>query len=85
MKLDIEQLKAEYSAWEDDSCPAHLRLYAGKNLADAFPGIIKALEESVKLQSHYARILNGWDGGKRIEFVSADDWIERLYEVEVLK
>jgi hypothetical protein len=38
----------------------------------------KALDESVKLQSHYAQLLNGYDGGQRMEFASADAWIERL-------
>lgn len=38
----------------------------------------EALKESVKLQSHYAMLLNGWDGGKRIEFKSSDEWLERL-------
>lgn len=37
-----------------------------------------ALEESVKLQSHYAEILNMHDGGKRIQFSSAKEWIDRL-------
>jgi len=32
----------------------------------------------VKLQSHYARILNDYDGGKRMTFGSADEWIARL-------
>lgn len=37
-----------------------------------------ALRESVKLQAHYAFLLNGWDGGKRIVFTSAEEWIERV-------
>lgn len=37
-----------------------------------------ALEESVKLQSHYATNLNAWDGGLRLRFVDADDWLSRL-------
>ncbi len=36
-----------------------------------------ALEESVKLQSHYAELLNMHDGGKRRVF-TADEWIARL-------
>jgi len=42
----------------------------------------KALEESVKLQSHYAGILNMYDGGQRIEFKDADEWVKRLREIE---
>lgn len=37
-----------------------------------------ALDESVKLQSHYAGLLNNWDGGERIQFKSAKEWIARL-------
>ena len=40
--------------------------------------LYKALEESVKLQSHYANLLNFHDGGSRMEFVSVLDWIVRL-------
>ena len=38
----------------------------------------RALEESVKLQSHYASLLNQYDGGLRLGFGSADAWIARL-------
>jgi hypothetical protein len=38
----------------------------------------EALAESVKLQSHYARLLNMWDGGERMPFASIDDWLARL-------
>lgn len=37
-----------------------------------------ALEESVKLQSHYADLLNMFDGGQRIKFKDAKEWLERL-------
>ncbi len=37
-----------------------------------------ALGESVKLQSHYAQLLNMHDGGERIGFTDADEWIARL-------
>jgi hypothetical protein len=40
------------------------------------------LIESVKLQSHYAELLNMHDGGQRIAFKDADEWIERLKEVK---
>lgn len=44
--------------------------------------IWKALEESLKLQSHYATLLNTCDGGKRTTFASVDAWIQRLRELE---
>jgi len=37
-----------------------------------------ALEQSVKLQSHYAGILNEYDNGRRIKFNTAQEWIDRL-------
>ena len=37
-----------------------------------------ALEESVKLQSHYAGLLNQYDNGERKQFSTAKEWIDRL-------
>ncbi len=37
-----------------------------------------ALDESVKLQAHYAKLLNQWDGGHRLIFPSTGSWIARL-------
>jgi len=37
-----------------------------------------ALEESVKLQSHYASLLNMHDNGERIQFKDAKEWLFRL-------
>lgn len=39
--------------------------------------IRKALEESVKLQSHYASLLNMHDGGQRMTF-TVETWLNRL-------
>ncbi len=50
-----------------------------------------ALSESVKLQSHYASLLNQYDGGERMQFATADAWVERLallkkrHEADALK
>lgn len=44
-----------------------------------------ALEESVKLQSHYAELLNMYDGGKRMKFDHVTDWINRLKETGTIK
>lgn len=41
-----------------------------------------ALAESVKLQSHYAGLLNIWDGGKRMTFKTAREWLERLEKIK---
>lgn len=37
-----------------------------------------ALQESLKLQAHYAGILNDYDGGERMIFKSVSQWLERL-------
>lgn len=39
-----------------------------------------ALQESLKLQAHYGRLLNDWDGGKRMIFKSVSEWLNRLKE-----
>jgi hypothetical protein len=39
----------------------------------AIDALRTSLEESVKLQSHYAMLLNMHDGGKRLQFASAED------------
>jgi len=41
-----------------------------------------ALEQSVKLQSHYAMLLNCWDDGQRMQFKDAEEWLARLREVK---
>ncbi len=38
----------------------------------------EALAESVKLQAHYAELLNGWDGGSRMIFKTSQEWLDRL-------
>src|SRR6266568_2680863 len=44
-----------------------------------------ALEESVKLQSHYAELLNMHDGGERRGFQDAQAWMDRLIEIGKLR
>ncbi len=41
-----------------------------------------ALGESLKLQSHYAELLNMFDGGKRKGFASVGEWLEALKKEE---
>jgi hypothetical protein len=47
--------------------------------------LLTALAESVKLQSHYAMLLNAYDGGQRIRFNDAAAWIARLRETGTIK
>jgi hypothetical protein len=37
-----------------------------------------ALEEAIKLQAHYAELINMHDGGQRIPFKSAKEFLDRL-------
>lgn len=43
--------------------------------------VMLALIESVGLQSHYAMLLNEYDGGERLQFSCVAEWIERLKKV----
>lgn len=49
--------------------------------AVSFAELEDALRESVKLQSHYAKLLNMHDGGERLIFASAEEWTARIKEV----
>lgn len=44
-----------------------------------------ALNQSVKLQSHYAVCLNETDVGHRLTFENGQAWIERLKKVGMLR
>lgn len=41
----------------------------------------EALKESVRLQSHYAGLLNSWDGGQRLQFEDEEAWLKRLADL----
>jgi hypothetical protein len=43
-----------------------------------------ALDESVRLQVHYAHLLNDYDGGRRLLFANADAWIARLVQTRAV-
>lgn len=45
-----------------------------KGIVDLACELESALRESLKLQSHYATLLNQYDGGKRIVFEDAEAW-----------
>lgn len=53
---------------------------AMETLAAEVEQLRDALEESVKLQSHYAKLLNVHDGGERKTFADAASWLHRLRE-----
>lgn len=43
--------------------------------------LLTALDESVKLQSYYAGLLNDYDGGHRLQFADYRAWMQRLETV----
>ena len=47
--------------------------------------LAKALDESLKLQRHYAELLNMHDGGRRKTYASVEDWMIRLKQTGVIK
>ena len=47
--------------------------------------LLIALRESVRLQTHYAKLLNVWDQGHRVGFTDAEAWIERLKQTGHLR
>jgi len=46
----------------------------------SYDEVFNALEQLIHLQAHYASLLNMYDGGKRIEFKDAKQWLDRLRE-----
>lgn len=70
-----EHIEIGHNDSEHEQCP----LCREKAKADVIEeALCTALEESVKLQAHYARSLNDHDGGQRMAFESAAAWLERL-------
>jgi hypothetical protein len=60
-------------------------LSAAVRLGEIVEQLRAALDASVKLQSHYAMLLNDWDGGERMRFESSAAWMERLAKVNAEK
>jgi hypothetical protein len=58
------------------------RIHAAGDVSESLRRLLRialpALAASVKLQSHYATLLNAHDGGERITFSHLADWIARL-------
>lgn len=85
-----QQEAAEYGCQEVKLCESCVKHAVGQWLCeiaglygpdvDAVPVLVKALQESVKLQSHYANVLNMHDGGERRQFGDVEEWINRLRE-----
>ena len=62
------------------ACLNHLKAELARDNGEKTE-VYLALEASLKLQSHYAKLLNMHDGGKRRGFASVDAWLNRLREI----
>lgn len=69
-----------WEAWGDPPDPPELP--DGWLDEDQANELHHALAESLKLQSHYAELLNGYDGGKRMTFATPEEWLARLNSLE---
>ena len=58
-------------------CEAMERILSTHQQQGAESELREALEQSVRLQSHYASLLNAYDGGKRMEFPDVQAWLDR--------
>jgi hypothetical protein len=61
---------------------AQLARWRATSVDDMVARLEDALERSVSLQSHYARLLNMYDGGERLTFPDALAWLARLDYLE---
>lgn len=72
----VAELDAELALIEELPYRVHIHLLA-QRARDEIVALREALDESVRLQSHYAALLNDYDGGKRMRF-NSDTWLSRL-------
>ena len=57
---------------------APFELEEQKTMNIGYDELYHALEESLKLQAHYAELLNMHDGGQRMIFKTINEWVARL-------
>ncbi len=79
MKLTRQQIDDLLERF-DQTEPGLQREVISKFVSDRLILMI-ALQELVQLQSHYAKLLNQYDGGLRTAFGSAQQWLDRLGEL----
>jgi hypothetical protein len=86
------QVGIKKGGYEPDPCPndgSAMRRVTWKEAyedsSESSSELMEALIESVKLQSHYAGILNDYDGGKRLQFNCPAHWIQRLLETGTIR
>ncbi len=65
----------------DQTEPALQRRIVARFIQDR-SALAVAMIESVKLQTHYAQLLNQYDGGDRTRFEDPQDWLDRMAELD---
>jgi len=51
------------------------------HLVSEYQCLATALAEMVKLQAHYAKLLNEYDQGERVSFPDAQTWLDRMADL----
>ena len=80
-KAEIDRLKAELEKFKAPHFSVVKLEVKIQSLERQLSVAKEALEKSVKLQSHYAGLLNSYDRGERLTFANADQWLERLQKL----
>jgi hypothetical protein len=70
MLLAAKELHLEFHRLQDGA----------RQMTERHGEVWEALQESLKLQAHYAELLNMHDGGQRLIFTTVDAWLARLRE-----
>lgn len=84
--FSLDELQIIVDAWYK-KFPAAVEITVSHEMieqVDLVAELAVALEESLKLQAHYARSLNDFDGGSRRVFHDMHEWLDRLHETGTL-
>ena len=64
-----------------DDCHRNMVRILDRQTKD-YAELLKDVRQECAKQSHYAKLLNQYDGGERIGFKDADAWLARLEELK---
>lgn len=59
----------------------HMNNQHQREAVELLKELMNGLDESVKLQAHYGKLLNMHDGGERMTFENTEAWLARLREL----
>lgn len=86
--MDLTELGYQFAHLLDEKWKGVFPLDLANALGDLRIEISRyqiALQKSIKLQSHYAKLLNMYDGGLRMQFKDEHEWIARLIKIKEIK